>query len=143
MGPADVEQGQFGFVAPDGEEPEIGGVADSGAAAVAGQEPGDRHHLPPLDRVVGAKNLDSSGAGHDPLPSVNRSTKGPEPKDTTSGQLAPARYRVRELVPFSGGPLMCACDEQKAHRPRPKPAPIQSDFGHGVSRLTPAKGDAM
>ncbi len=41
VGPADGEELQIGL-APDGEEPQVGGVAAPGAAAVAGQEAGNR-----------------------------------------------------------------------------------------------------
>ena len=38
MGAFHVEEVQFVVVAPAGEDPQIGGVADTGAAGVAGEE---------------------------------------------------------------------------------------------------------
>jgi hypothetical protein len=47
------------LMAPYGEESKIGGVTDTGTAAVPGQEPGHRQHLPPLDGLLCDDDLDS------------------------------------------------------------------------------------
>lgn len=81
MGTLDVEQAQISLVAPGSEDPQIGGVAGPSGTGVAGQEPGDRHRLGPLDGIVSEDDGGADGRGHgalsfgQPGPELNRGLK--------------------------------------------------------------------
>jgi hypothetical protein len=51
MGATHVEQAEPVVGAPDGEQAQVGRVADPGVAGIAGQEPGDRILFANVERV--------------------------------------------------------------------------------------------
>jgi hypothetical protein len=57
------------FVAPGGEQPQVGGVTGPGTAPVTGQEPGPRHTFLLGSRVGDNKDVGLSGGRHGRLPS--------------------------------------------------------------------------
>ena len=98
MGAFDVEYPGGAVGAPEGEQPQIGGVADSGGAVVAGEEPGDGAAFADVEWIVVADDDSGGGCGREAsLMTRSHAETGSKPcgTDRTSIPAAPARGRSR------------------------------------------------
>lgn len=120
---AHLQQREPTVAAPVCEDAQVGGVAGAGVAGVAGQEPGDRHSLGELDRILVGHQL-ACGRGRDGPPcrpdrprvgtqgspvaqrrDYQPGRVGPKSSSIEASRAAlwPARYRSPTATAFDGG----------------------------------------
>ena len=106
MGSLDVEWVEVVVVAPAGEDPQIGGVAGSGTARVAGEKCGDRDPLGNNERIVVDDDLSRGsvgvvGSGHGGLLG--------DPASRRDGINAPTNTTARAAPPSTWAAAVIGC----------------------------------